>query len=153
MDAMLRAALDNDRVKAALNLTDQQVARLRQSLVDTEKATVKTRADIEVGRIELRELMRADKPDRDAVMRKVQEISDLQGQMMKQRVDALVTAKTVLTPEQQKKIRAFMESRAAMRWRGGERRQGGMGPGRRGGATQGPKPPTSPGGTGTPPTQ
>lgn len=107
----LMALLDNDRVKAALNLTDQQVDRLRQIAVDTEKASVKNRADAAVRGIELRELLRADKPDRDAVMKKVQEVSSLRAEMMKEHIDALLAAKDVLTPEQQKKIRTFIESR------------------------------------------
>ena len=114
----LMAMLENDRVKAELGLTDEQVSRLRQITVDTEKSTVKVGADLAVQGIELRELLRADKPDRDAVMKKVQEISDLRGEMMKQHVEALLAAKTVLTPEQQKKIRAFIERRAAAEpWR------------------------------------
>jgi Spy/CpxP family protein refolding chaperone len=120
----LRGMLDSGRLKAALNLTDQQVARLHTSLVDAEKAGLKTRADLATRRIELRELLRADKPDRDAVMKKVGEISDLQGQMMKEQVGVLLTAETVLTPEQRTKLRSFIQSRAAMRGRAGGWGQG-----------------------------
>jgi len=101
----------NSRLRAYLNLTDQQVDRLHQISVDSEKASVKTRADLELRRIELRELWRADNPDHDAVMKKVQEISELRGQMMKQHMETLLTARSVLTPEQQKKLRFFRENR------------------------------------------
>lgn len=110
MGTRLMTMLENERVKAALGLTDQQADRLRQIMVDAEKGTVKTRAEIAVRRIELRELMRTDKPDREAAMRKVQEISDLRGQMMKQHVESLLAAKVVLTPEQQKKLWALIET-------------------------------------------
>jgi len=126
----LLALLDNDRVKAYLNLTDPQVDRLRQIAVESEKVAVKSRADVEVREIELRELLRADKPDREAIMKKVDELSSLRGDLMKQRVEALLSAKSVLTPEQQKKIRSFLESREGFGMRGersGERR-GGWGP-------------------------
>lgn len=106
------AMLDNDRVRTALGLTDEQANQLRQIMVEAQKSALKTRADLGVRRIELRELMRGDQPDREAVMKKVEEISDLRGQMMKQRIDSLLAAKAILTPEQQKKIRAFMERRA-----------------------------------------
>jgi Spy/CpxP family protein refolding chaperone len=119
MGPHLMALLENDRVKAALGLTEQQVDRLRQITVEAEKSAVKTRADLAVRRIELRELLRADKPDREAIMKKVQEISDLRGQVMKQHVESILAVKTVLTPEQQQKLRAF-------RARGG--RAGGWGP-------------------------
>jgi Spy/CpxP family protein refolding chaperone len=116
----LLAMLENERVKTELGLTDQQTDRLRQIVVDAKKNTIKTRADIAVRGIELREMLRADKPDRETIMKKVQEISDLRGQIMKQHVESLLAAKTVLTPEQQKKMRAFLEHRG----RPGTRREG-----------------------------
>jgi Spy/CpxP family protein refolding chaperone len=151
MGMRLMAMLENDRIKAALGLTDQQSDKLRQILVDTEKSTVKARADLQVHQIELRELLRADKPDRDAVIKKAQEISDLRGQQMKLHLVALLSAKEVLTPEQQKKIRAFIESRRPGMGQGGggpmfrpgmggERR----GPGRAPRAPDTPKPPAPP---------
>jgi Spy/CpxP family protein refolding chaperone len=103
----LLAMLDGDRVKGLLGLTDEQATRLRQITVETEKAAIKTKADLAVRRIELRELLRADNPDRDTVMKKVKEVSDLTGQLMQQHVQALLSAKTILTPEQQKKMREF----------------------------------------------
>lgn len=111
MGPRLLAMLENDRVKTALGLTDQQADRLRQIAVDTEKSTVMTRAEIAVRSMELRELLRADKPEREAVMKKVQEISDLRGQIMKQHIESLLATKTVLTPEQQRKMRPFLEHR------------------------------------------
>lgn len=135
----LMALLDNDRVKAALGLTDPQTDSLRKILLETAKSTVKTRADMKVREIELADLMRADKPDREAVMKTVQDISDSRGRMMKQQVGALLAAKEVLTPEQQKKIRNFIEMRAAGLG-GGERRFGrGMGE-----PPNGPGPPPQP---------
>lgn len=107
------ALLDNDRVKAALGLTDEQTSGLRALAVETEKATVKARAEMEIKGIELRELLRADNPDHDAVVKKAGEISALRGELMKQHLEALLKAKSILTPEQQKKIRRFIEERAA----------------------------------------
>jgi Spy/CpxP family protein refolding chaperone len=111
MGPRLLAMLENDRVRTELGITDQQAERLRQIAVDTEKFTVKTRAEIAVRNMELRELLRADKPEREAVMNKVQEISDLRGQIMKQHIESLLATKTVLTPEQQRKMRARLEHR------------------------------------------
>jgi Spy/CpxP family protein refolding chaperone len=111
MGPRLLAMLENERMRTELGITDQQADRLRQIAVDTEKFTVKTRAEIVVRNMELRELLRADKPEREAVMKKVQEISDLRGQIMKQRIDSLLATKAALTPEQQKKMRAFLEHR------------------------------------------
>lgn len=121
------AMLDNDEFKADFRLSEPQAERLRQILVDTQKSTVKTRADVAVRGIELRELLRADKPDHDAVMKKLQEISSLRADLMKQHVEALLAAKTVLTPEQQKRLRSLMERQRGGMWRQRFRERGGWG--------------------------
>ena len=118
-DRML-AMLDNPRVRTTLGLSDEQANRLRQVMVDAQKAALRTRADLGVRRIELRELLRADSPDRDAALKKVQEISELRGELMKQRINSLLASKAILTPEQQQKIRAFMWRWAGERFRTGE---------------------------------
>lgn len=113
MAQRMLAMLDSDRVKTYLNLTEPQAEKLRQIVVDAEKSGVQTGAQLAVRGIELRELLRADQPDRDAVMKKVEELSNLRGQMMKQHVQALLDAENVLTPEQRKKVQQFIETRRA----------------------------------------
>jgi Spy/CpxP family protein refolding chaperone len=120
---MMRMA-ENPRVRQALNLTDSQVAQLRTISVNAEKASVETRAKLQVNRIELRELMRADNPDQGAIMAKMDEANTLQGTMQKQRVQALLSARGVLNADQLKKIKTFMQNRGA----GGEGRGNMMGP-------------------------
>ncbi len=119
------AMLDNDEFKSDLRLTDAQADRLRQILVDAQKTSLKTGAEMGIRGIELREMLRAEKPDHDAVMKKVQEISNLRADLMRQHVETLLAAKTVLTPEQQKRIRSWMESRrGGEAWRGRFRERG-----------------------------
>ncbi len=108
----LLAALDDPRVRTMLNLTDQQADSLRKIIVGTETFTIKTAADMAVDSIDLRELLRADKPDRAAVMKKGDEISKSTSQLINHYLDAMLAAKAVLTPEQQKMIRAYIESGA-----------------------------------------
>jgi Spy/CpxP family protein refolding chaperone len=104
-----------------LHLEGPQIERLRQLALETEKASVKTQAEIEVRGIDLREALRADKPDRDEILKKVQEISDLRGQMMKQHVEAILGAKAVLSPEQQRRLFFLMETRGKGGPRGEQR--------------------------------
>lgn len=105
----LLAALDDPRVRTMLSLTDQQADSLRKIIVGTETFTIKTGADIAVDSIDLRELLRADKPDRAAVMSKGEEISKSTSQLINHYLDAMLAAKAVLTPAQQKMIRAYIE--------------------------------------------
>ncbi len=105
----LLAALDDPRVRTMLSLTDQQADSLRKIVVGTETFTIRVGADIAVDSIDLRELLRADKPDRAAVMSKGDEISKSTSQLINHYLDAMLAAKAVLTPEQQKMIRAYIE--------------------------------------------
>ena len=124
----LLALLDSDRVKSYLGLDGSQIERLRLIALDTEKANVKIRADIEVRSIDLKEALRADKADRNAILKNVQEISDLRGQLMKNYVEAVLSAKAVLSPEQQRKIMFFIENRGEGGPAGEERRGTGARP-------------------------
>ena len=112
--SLLRMA-ENPHVRQTLGLTDEQVSRLHRIAVDSEKASIQTRADLELRHLELRELMRAENPDQAAIMQKLDEVNALRGKMAKARVKTMLDARSVLTPEQIKKVRALMESRAGER--------------------------------------
>jgi Spy/CpxP family protein refolding chaperone len=143
---MLRMA-ENPMVRKALGLTDEQVGKLHKIGVDAEKSAVQTRAQMEMNRIELRELMRGENPDQSAIMAKIDEGSALRAKMEKARVQTMFDAKAVLTPEQRAKVKTFMENRGAggMGRGGMMQRQGGPGrpqgqQGGPGGAPAGPTP-------------
>ena len=104
---------ENPRVREYLGLKDEQVGTLHKIAVDAEKASVQNRAQMELRHIELRELMRGDNPDQSAIMQKIDEVNALRGKMQKQRVETMLSARSVLTPEQRKKIKTFMENRGA----------------------------------------
>jgi hypothetical protein len=104
----LESDLDNPRIQAALGLTTQQVDSLRSLLVDTEIHTIQTGAGMVVDGIQLKELLRSDHPDRSAVMAKGNAISQSVSQLVDQYLDAILKAKTILTPQQQDMIRRYM---------------------------------------------
>jgi Spy/CpxP family protein refolding chaperone len=105
-------AIDDPRTRAALGITDQQADSLRKIVTDTEIFTIQTGANIAVDSIELKELLRVDKPDRAAVTSKGNEISKDTSQLIGHYLDAILAAKTILTPEQQKALRAYLENGA-----------------------------------------
>jgi len=108
----LLTALDDPRVRTMLGLSEQQAESLRKIVVDTEIFTIKTGAVIAVDAIDLRELLRADNPDKAVVMSKGDEISKSTSQLINRYLEAALAAKALLTPAQQKMIRAYLESGA-----------------------------------------
>jgi len=110
-ERLLRLA-DNPRMRTYLNLTDEQVSRLHRIGVDAQKTAVQTRANLQLRRIEMRELLRADNPDQNAILKKVDEVSALRAQMARQNIQTLLAARNVLTPDQQKKLRSVRPEHA-----------------------------------------
>jgi Spy/CpxP family protein refolding chaperone len=108
----LLAALDDQRVRTMLGITDQQSDSLHKLVLDTETFTITTGAAAAVDALELRELLRADKPDRAAVMSKGNEFSKSTSDLISHYLDAILTAKQIFTPEQQKMIQNYMENGA-----------------------------------------
>lgn len=108
----LLAALDDPRVRTMLGITEQQADSLHKVVLDTETFTITTGAAAAVDALELRELLRADKPDRAAVMSKGGELSKSTSDLISHYLDAILTAKQIFTPEQQKMIQNYMENGA-----------------------------------------
>ena len=121
-----RGWVGNPRLYEELGLTDEQTEKLRSLRVEARKAAVRNRADLQVQRIELGELLRADSPSKAQVDRKVQEITKVQGAAFAARINTMLSTKAVLTPEQRAKARELRKNR-------GRRFRGGRGGGRRGG--------------------
>jgi Heavy-metal resistance len=110
MFSRMETELDNPMVRMALGLSDQQADSLRKIIVNTEIFTIQTGAGAAVDAIQLKELLRADHPDRAAVMAKGDAISQSASALIHHYLDAILSAKTILTPEQQKMIREYMEN-------------------------------------------
>lgn len=100
-----------EEIKAELGLSDVQHAQLKQFRLQERKATIRRRADLQIARLELRELLDAANLDEKAVAVKVKEISELQSTALKARVDGRIALRKVLTPEQFDKLQDLRRRR------------------------------------------
>lgn len=107
--SMLLAALDNPRFRSRVGLSERQADNLRKIVVDAETYTITTGANILVDGIQERELLRADHPDKGAIMDKGKQISKSISQLIDHWLNAILAAKAMLTPEQQRMFRAYLE--------------------------------------------
>jgi Heavy-metal resistance len=113
--SLLLAALDNPQFQSRVGLSEQQADNLRKIIVDAETYTITTGASILADSIEERELLRADHPDKGAIMDKGNQISKSMSQLIDHWLTAMLDAKAMLTPEQQRMFRAYMERGAVPR--------------------------------------
>lgn len=85
-----------------LKLTDEQKSKLENLYFEFRKNRAEIAGKLNKARIELQELLSAEKPDKSAVDRKVDEISGYTRELFKNRVNYWYNILQVLTPEQKK---------------------------------------------------
>jgi len=115
---------DPAALKAELGLSDEQATQLRKMWVDGRKQAIRQRADLQIARLELRELTEAPVVDQKAVDAKVKTIGDLHAAQLKARTDQRLAMRRLLSPEQQEKMKQLARERRL------QRRPGAAGPGR-----------------------
>lgn len=134
-------------LRERLNVTDQQLERLRTLRSEHLKAQIRRQAELRVKQVELAEQLRGDSPDRARVERLMRETNELRFARKKAAMDHLFATRDVFTDQQRAEMRKALEERAAqMRQRQLERRGPGMGP-------QGPRGPRGPAPAPQPPTE
>lgn len=90
---------------AGLDLSDSQREKLRDLHQRQARKGVQARADLELARLDLHELMQADRPDAAALNAQIDKLARLQAEQRKAQVATLLEARSLLTPEQQKQLR------------------------------------------------
>lgn len=107
----LARLLSDPNIRQQLGVTAEQAAKIRQQESDFRKAEIRNRADMEIKRMDLDDLLSADKPDRAAIDSKLQEISAAQLALEKSAVDHRLTMRDALTPAQRQKLHELMTQR------------------------------------------
>ncbi|MBZ5697289.1 MAG: Spy/CpxP family protein refolding chaperone [Acidobacteriia bacterium] len=103
--------LNDPNVRQQLGITADQAAKIRQQESDFRKTEIRNRADLEIKRMDLNDLLSADKPDRSAINSKLQEVSAAQLALEKSAIDFRLTMRDVLTPAQRQKLQQMMRQR------------------------------------------
>jgi Spy/CpxP family protein refolding chaperone len=91
-----------------LDLTDAQKTTIHDIRNTLKKDMIQKRADIEIARIELRELLHKDSVDMSAVESQVKKIEGLKTSMIITVIKAREEIKSKLTPDQRKKLTELM---------------------------------------------
>jgi len=134
----LARLLNDPAVREKLGITAEQVGAIRKQVSDFRKAEIRDRADLAVKRVDLRDLLEADKPDRAAIDSKLQEISTARLAVEKAAIHFHLAMREAITPEQREKLHELMSER----WRhdGRPEHSGPRAEGRRGQHGQAPAP-------------
>ena len=99
-----------------LNLTDQQKKEMQNLRIELQRKNIPLQSQVRLARLEIQQLMAAEKPEKGKIEKWMKEVSDLQLQMKLNGVNHMFAVRAILTPEQLKE------------WKDG--RHSGMGMGR-----------------------
>lgn len=121
---VMHRMLQDPAVRERLKITPEQVAKIEAHQSTMAKAMIRSNADIQVKRMELAELMRAEKPDRVMIDKKLREVQDASFAAEKARIDSQLTMREMFTPEQRQEMEKMREE-----FRGGMMQRGPGGPG------------------------
>lgn len=91
---------------AQLELTEAQRTKLRDLHESHARKAVQRRADLQLAQMDLRKLLRADRPEQGAINAQVDKITRLRAEGLKSAIDTRLQARAVLTPEQWKALHA-----------------------------------------------
>ncbi len=104
--------LRDPAIQGRLGISPEQAARLQAQQRAFVKAVIRNRAELQVKRIELAELLAAEKPDRELIEKKLGELNQTQFAMRRSAIENRLAMREMFTPEQQQKMRQlFWEMR------------------------------------------
>ena len=99
------------RNQKELGLSPQQVSSLQQMGMDAARAGIKRRADVQLARLDLMSLMRAEPVDMAKVEAKIRDIEKLKADGAIARIRTNEAAKAQLTPDQREKLKTLRMAR------------------------------------------
>jgi Spy/CpxP family protein refolding chaperone len=88
-----------------LHLTSQQREKIATIRERQARKAIEQRAQVQVAMLDLRKLIRSERPDRAAIERQIDEVARLKAELRKSQVETLLDVRALLTPEQQTKFR------------------------------------------------
>lgn len=130
-------------LRERLGMTAEQAARIQARESEFAKSNIRAAAELRVKRMELAELLAAEKPDRAQVDKKMREIHEAAFAAKRAAMDHHLAMREALTPEQKERLKQWAGEQRERRMREGFGPRPGPGPGPEG-PPRPPEPPARP---------
>ncbi len=101
----------NPALQQRLGITPEQAAKIQTQESEFGKATIRNRAEIQLKRQELRELLATENPDRALAEKKLRELGEAQFAGRRAMLENRLALAQILTPEQRTKMRQMFWER------------------------------------------
>ena len=100
---------DQKPLLGRLQLNDQQKKQIEQMRIDMEKRLVGVRAQAQMARLDMRQLLNAENPDKAAIEKKMGELAQVRVQAATIRLNQWFEVNKILTADQQKVWREVLK--------------------------------------------
>ncbi len=97
------------RMTRKLELTEDQVEKVKGVVTEARKKRIGLRADARVAGIELREMLSQETVDKAGIDAKVDEIARIGGDLLRARTEVALAVREILTPEQMAKADGLLK--------------------------------------------
>jgi len=92
-----------------LELTDEQQKKIADIRDTQTRANIQARGNLQIAQLDLRKLIRVDKPDQRAINAQIDRIGTMRTNLQKSRISSMLEIRAVLTPEQRQQLRENIE--------------------------------------------
>ena len=99
----------------SMSLSQADRDQIRKWMVETRKAVIPLRAELDLAKTELYELMTADKIQEETLMKAIDKVAFSEAAVRKRQLSTFLKVRGLLTPEQRKALQAGMEQFKAKR--------------------------------------
>lgn len=111
-----------------LGLTEEQKEKVQSIRSGAEKEKIRVQAELQIKQIDLQEELEKKTVSEKKVDKLIDDIAQLQKKMLENKIKTMLALKKVLTPQQQEKLKNFMDLKKGQQWSpGGPGFQGGNG--------------------------
>jgi Spy/CpxP family protein refolding chaperone len=94
-----------------IGLEEAQIDKIKSIHLSSQKNIIKLRADLKIARLELRELMSADSPNKSKVNSKIDDLSELRARIHKIEAGTKIDVMSTLTAEQMERFQEYRMKR------------------------------------------
>jgi len=105
----------NSMIAEELGLSEQQTDKIKSISIESQKKTIRAKAELEVLELELTELLDQDKPDLKKIDATIDKIGSRRTEMQKENIHSMIEMKGVLTSEQLEKLEQMKSQRGKSR--------------------------------------
>ncbi|MGQ9464204.1 MAG: Spy/CpxP family protein refolding chaperone [bacterium] len=88
-----------------IGLTAEQKVKIEEIETNTRKTIIPIRSQIEIKELDMNKEMKAEKPNKEKILKMAQEIHELEWQIKKAHLEEQISIASLLTPEQREKMR------------------------------------------------